>query len=579
MDRKIIIIGVGVLFFIIALIVGVSRCSNQDNSSSIINEIESAVETDEQSNEDNEDKDIEKIKEIYDPLEVSKDTIVNLHEFNDGYALVEFAPRTNDNEEEYDSNGDEDDEYDNRGENSYFACVDEKGKLVFSDYNGLKDSSGKEFYIDHRFNTSFDDNSSDYYSEWEKMDTECKYEPYLAPDCFSDGFICVLCRDCLPEDNGDYYICTINSKGEVVYSFKVDSYDASSNRYCWSDNDTYSSGPNIVIQNNGNKTYLVAIENDNGENATYYAISAENGLLKKEEYGDMYNRIYSLGFGYFRCYEEKASVKKYKDKSYVIDQTGSIFTDEKFLNINRFVSNTLGELSDGYGNYYNINTKKTIDFMANAEKIAKKTGDENNFWICDFNADRNYAGCIITKGDCDNLSNVYFTINSEGEIKQLNSFKGDFDDDYEEESLNGNYQILSKDQKYYYSLNLKTGELKQLFKEYAEELEEIVPTGGVIAGTIYGKNRKYYKQVVNVNDKVVLELEENDDEDDNFYSRQLDDATGFIYNGFALTIDGKIDCDGWSPYFYKDGLVYLAEELSSDNHTYNIMTKDGKLLF
>lgn len=570
-NKKIAIIARCVVFAIL-LIVGVSACSNNDQksySTKNYNDKENVITetTDEQSTN---------------VAVVNSDTIVYEYAFNEGYCLVEFVNSKsydNDSKETYDY--DDDDNYeDDNNEVVNFACIDTEGSVVFSDIDGLADDEGNLFYIDCRYKESFTENSYfDYYSEWDGHEDNPGYEPGISSYQFADGYICVPCRNCKADEVGLYYACIINSKGKVIYSTPVGTYSPEKNFYNYNNSDT--DGPDVAIQYNGHKTYLIAVYEE--ERVIYQAVSADIGLVKEADYDELNNVIYPLGFGYFRCYEEIATVTEYDSQSYVIDNKGEKLKDKEVVNGSRFVSDTLMEFL-GY-NYYNITSGEKINFEKTASKLVNKKDNEENYIVCNFSSTRNYAGFFIVKSqnDGNSYTESYAQIDSEGNVKILRTFKGLFDenDSYDSSGLHGDYEVLYKGDKIY-SMNYRTGKAVQLFKDYYNEVVDMAVFNGVVIADIEGKDRKNYSQVYSMDGKEIIGLSEEDSSmSDQWYQRWgFDDDNGCSYHDQFITSDGKvIDSKGWDAYRYEDGVLLLVDQDSSEHNLYNIMTKDGELLF
>lgn len=504
------------------------------------------------------------------PTEICADMVSETHEFNDGYAMIEYFNHIPSGKSEF--NG----VYYVEGTEetfSHYACINQKGKVCFTDQLGLKDDEGNTFFVEHLYNYSHEDYLQSIAGD-DIFEGNSMFRPEIGSDCYEDGCFCLLCNILDEDIKRDHYVCLVNEKGRVLKNWKLDI----ENLEIFADSD--SDYP-IRVFNNGNKTYWVEI--DEGDLKTYYAISAEIGVLKEVVYENTHNSIIPLGHGYFQCVMEDSSGDPEDANRYVINEIGEIMSDPNMILVSKFVTDSLAVTPDFY---YDVNTKKEIDYEAVAIKMSKGDSDceVSLKQICDFSSQRDYAGFVATKYYRDgSVKSDYIKMDSNGKFRIISTFDGEYTfpsgyfvgDFYENADSFVNYRIFCNKGKYY-SIDLSTGKTRALFGKEADKVKPVISSEYITVGALTQNNKNIYR-VVNGNNLILPETIKQDaiKPEDNF----IYNKTGFRYKNTLLTVDGVFDCGKWTPYLYSNGFVYTERKIDEYSKSHNILNADNKFLF
>ena len=469
------------LFFILFLS-GCSRSNNIDFSNT-----QTSTVTSDHTTQDNEDNSSAVLK---------YSSIMSVEPFINGYAWISF--------------------YNNNQLSSgyhYHSYIDKMGNTVFSDLNGLLDNNGNKYYID-RF---FKEVQYQYYLE------ESDYEESGISEkpayVFSDGYACLLCRDCEHNENGNYVACIIYKEGKVVSKAVLGCYLSTNypNAYNYdtvstSEKENKSVVENTTIYSNGHGTYFIE------QSGFTCALSAEKGQLFQE---NLYNKT-DFGSaipkrnGYFEVKKTKSGFDYSETSDQIIDYNGNLVNDEKLKQYAFFVTDNViykrsGMNTNDYSHcFYNKSTKNEFSFE-NKESYRDSYHDNNgnkdikNVILSNFENNSGKLYLIRKTSDYDSDKNIitFDYYNEDGKIENLTSYE------YVNNSINcfAEKYILVETNDGYHCFNFENSKDFLFFDEYnnyKKYAHDIYICNGTIFCTTIGMDNQAYLITYDLDGKKVL---------------------------------------------------------------------------
>lgn len=434
------------------------------------------------------------------------------------------------------------------------GLVDNTSKTLFTDYNGLEDSSGNRY----RLHSYFDAVSSTY--DFSDI-LDVKFKDTQIAWQFNEGHALVLCQN----DTGNYF-CLIDTLGNIKYSIPLNNKILK-----------FSDIEKIITYYNGNGTYYIYWDGNE------VILSAYSGLITPV---DTHWCVPVRG-GYFAYQTQKQDFNTNCSTYHLINAHGNII-EQHTIEDDRFSSDIKFYLSekeyllflneniainiDRSGIYYaeetteyhNINTGKTFTTTVPLQTIVQSNNDyyfrnfsynSNRIIFCEVIYEKISSGYgVETNAPIFNI----FAIDEDGQQSLVYSHAGK---QYIDLQM-GDYLLASTDRfaLFYfedgvYLIDIENGTEKKVLSNYADKhsphAEHYWLTNNLIGARMYGADGKPYCTIVDFDGNVLLELVKCKD----LFSLPIEsvgDDAGLVYyslndNTAIYLNSGKIhQIDDWS---------------------------------
>lgn len=388
------------------------------------------------------------------------------------------------------------------GNNAFTALIDENGKTLFTDIDGLKDSSGKTY----RIRCQFDSVNGTYdFSEqlgFEYSDTQDAWQ-------FNNEHSLVVC-----ENDDGWYLCLLDMTGCVKDAIEL--------------NLRILAESTVTAYHNGNGTYYVKWD----DREFFYSI--QSGIITLEEnarfsapvrggyftYQILEENFSTCKTTYYLIDGQKKAVSSHALNTKRADDAYTFFFSEKqynlFLNENVACKAIDGGFSYAYNfiNCYNISTKQAFDMPHLYGDIVNPYGDKRIF---SFSYD-NDSTCYYNIYQKNPENNDYTTII---EIFKIDE-NGNKSTVYTHALLNRNQFVdLGQTDKYVllymddalHLISLENGIDKRVLSDYTDRLNLVSDayclTNTLLSARMRGQDGEDYITIVEHDGDVIVPLEKN----------------------------------------------------------------------